>query len=178
MEDKTLSLRGMIYASMFGAITAVGAYLLIPFPLVPITLQTLFLYLSGALLGGRLGALSQVIYILLGIIGLPVFSGGKAGIGVLFGPTGGYIVGFIAAAYIVGRLNEIKKTPGFFWVAASMAAGTTVIYVFGVIQLSFVAKLSIEKALSVGVLPFLIGDGLKIIAATIITLKIRDKIRI
>ena len=91
MENKPLSLRGMIYASLFGAVTAAGAFLIIPFPLVPITLQTLFLNLAAALLGGRLGALSQVVYILLGIIGLPVFAGGKGGIGVLFGPTGGYL---------------------------------------------------------------------------------------
>ena len=81
MKNKPLTLRGMIYASLFGAVTAAGAYLIIPFPLVPITLQTLFLNLAAALLGGRLGALSQVVYILLGIIGLPVFAGGKGGLG-------------------------------------------------------------------------------------------------
>jgi len=77
MGQQTASLRGMVYASMFGAMTAVGAWLIIPFPLVPITLQTLFLNLAAALLGGYLGALSQIIYISLGIIGLPVFAGGK-----------------------------------------------------------------------------------------------------
>jgi len=107
MGQQTASLRGMVYASMFGAMTAVGAWLIIPFPLVPITLQTLFLNLAAALLGGYLGALSQIIYISLGIIGLPVFAGGKAGFGVLMGPTGGYLAGFIAGAYLMG--NWLKK---------------------------------------------------------------------
>jgi biotin transport system substrate-specific component len=74
-------------------------------------------------------------------------------------------------------LIEIKKKPGFIWNLFSMVAGMIVIYVFGVIQLSFIAKLSINKSILVGVLPFLIGDGLKIIAAALIILKIRDKIR-
>jgi hypothetical protein len=86
LSQKETSLRGMVYASMFGALTAVGAYIMIPLPPVPITLQTLFVNLAGALLGGYLGALSQVVYILLGVIGLPVFAGGKAGAGVLLGP--------------------------------------------------------------------------------------------
>jgi biotin transport system substrate-specific component len=98
----------MIYAAMFGAATAMGAYIMIPLPPVPITLQTLFVVLAGALLGGRLGALSQVVYLLLGIIGLPVFHGGKGGLGILLGPTGGYLVGFIAAAYVVGKLIEVN----------------------------------------------------------------------
>jgi len=177
VKNEKLSIRGMVYASIFGAATAAGAYILIPLPLVPITLQTLFLNLAGALLGGRLGALSQVVYVLLGIIGLPVFAGGKAGMGVLLGPTGGYLIGFIVAAYVVGKLIEIKKKPGFIWTVSSMVAGMIVIYVFGVIQLSFIAKLSIDKSISVGVLPFLIGDALKIIAAALITLKIRDNIK-
>ncbi|MFH1349380.1 MAG: biotin transporter BioY [Pseudomonadota bacterium] len=166
----------MIYASMFGAATAVGAFIIIPFPLVPITLQTLFVYLSGSLLGGSLGALSQVVLIILGIIGLPVFAGGKAGIGVLLGPTGGYLIGFILGAYFIGRLIQLKKTPGILWIAFSMGAGTIAIYLLGVIQLSIIAELSLKKALSVGVLPFLIGDVLKIIAAALISLKIQDKI--
>lgn len=168
----------MIYASMFGAATAVGAYIIIPFPLVPITLQTLFVNLSGALLGGLLGALSQVVYVLLGIIGLPVFAGGKAGMGILIGPTGGYLMGFIAAAYVIGKLIEVKEKPGLIWIIFSMVAGLIVIYTLGVIQLSLIAKLSFKKAVSVGVLPFLMGDALKIIAAALITLKIKDKIHI
>ena len=178
MEKESLTIRGMIYASLFGAVTAAGAYLIIPFPLVPITLQTLFLNLAAALLGGRLGELSQVIYIILGIIGLPVFAGGKGGIGVLIGPTGGYLIGFVVASYVIGRLIEMKERAGFIWMACSMCVGLVVIYLLGVTQLSIVAKLTLKKAITVGVLPFLIGDALKIILATLIAVKIRDKIKL
>ena len=168
----------MIYASLFGAVTAAGAFLIIPFPLVPITLQTLFVSLAAALLGGRLGALSQFVYLLLGIIGLPVFHGGKAGMGVLLGPTGGYLFGFIAAAYVIGKLIEIREKPDFIWILFAMVVGTIIIYLLGVTQLSLVAKLSVYKSISAGVLPFLIGDAIKIIAAALITLKLRDRVKI
>jgi biotin transport system substrate-specific component len=135
-------LRGMIYASLFGAGTAAGAYLIIPLPPVPITLQTLFLGLGGSASGGTAGALSQVIYLLIGIIGLPVFAGGKAGLGVLLGPTGGYLIGFVAGAWVIGALVNLKKKPGFGWTIVRLVAGTFVIYLFGVAQLSLVAKLS------------------------------------
>ena len=178
MEKKDLSIRGMIYASVFGAVTAAGAYMMIPLPPVPITLQTLFLYLAAALLGARLGVLSQVVYLLVGVIGLPVFAGGKAGLGVLLGPTGGYLIGFVAGAYIIGKLIETKKEPGPVWIAVAMVAGTAVIYLLGVLQLIIIAKLSMDKAVTVGVLPFLIGDALKIAAATLITVKLKDRVRI
>ena len=170
------SLRGMVYASLFGALTALGAYILIPMPPVPITLQTLFLGLAATLLGGRLGAMSQGVYLLLGIIGLPVFAGGKAGLGVLFGPTGGYLFGFVAAAYLIGKLVRMREHPGFAWICLSLAAGTAVIYALGVLQLSLVARLSPAKALAVGVLPFLIGDAVKIVLTALIALKLRERI--
>jgi biotin transport system substrate-specific component len=177
MKTSNLSLRGMILASMFGAATAAGAYIMIPLPLVPITLQTLFLNLAAALLGGGLGALSQVVYVLIGIIGLPVFAGGKAGLGVLLGPTGGYLIGFIVGAYVVGNLIEIRKNPGFVWTACAMVVGMIVIYACGVTQLSIVEKLSVGKAVTVGALPFLIGDGLKILAAAFLSLKLKNIVR-
>lgn len=166
----------MIYAAMFGAVTAVGAFIIIPLPPVPITLQTLFTALSGSLLGGSLGALSQVIYVLLGIIGLPVFAGGKAGLGVLFGPTGGYLIGFIVGSYIIGKLIEIKKDAGIFLIAIAMIIGFLVLYAIGVLHLSVVGKLSFAKAVSVGMIPFLIGDAVKIVVATFVTLKLRNRI--
>ena len=178
MKKSAMSLRGMIYASLFGAGTAAGAYIIIPLPPVPITLQTLFTCLAGALLGARLGALSQVIYLLIGILGLPVFAGGKAGLGVLFGPTGGYLLGFVAAAWVIGALMNLKKAPGFAWTAAALVAGTAVIYILGVAQLSLVAKISVNKAISVGVLPFLIGDVVKILAAAYVVKRVRPKFKI
>jgi len=178
LKKSTMSLRGMIYASLFGAATAAGAYIIIPLPPVPITLQTLFAGLAGALLGARLGALSQVIYLLIGIIGLPVFAGGKAGLGVLFGPTGGYLIGFVAGAWVIGALVNLKKNPGFGWTVSALIAGTAVIYFFGIAQLSLVAKISVNKAISVGVLPFLIGDVVKILAAAYVVKRVRPMLKI
>ncbi|MFW6135159.1 MAG: biotin transporter BioY [Elusimicrobiota bacterium] len=105
----SFSLRDMILASLFAALTGLGAFMVIPVYPIPFTLQTLFTYLSAILLGRKIGTLSQIIYILLGIIGLPVFSAGKAGPGVILGPTGGYLWGFIISAYTMGILVEKKN---------------------------------------------------------------------
>jgi biotin transport system substrate-specific component len=168
----------MVFASMFGAVTALGAYIAIPLQPVPITLQTLLVCLSGALLGGYFGAASQVIYVLLGVIGLPVFAGGTAGPGILFGPSGGYLFGFIAGALVIGKLMEVKQDPGIIWIIFSFVSGTAVIYGFGLLQLSLVARLSLLKSFLGGAVPFLPGDLLKLIAATLITLKVRNKINL
>jgi biotin transport system substrate-specific component len=177
MKREILSLRGMVYAAMFGAITAVGAYIVIPLPLVPITMQTFFVSLASALLGGALGALSQIIYVLIGVIGFPVFAGGKAGFGVLIGPTGGYLAGFIVGAYLIGKLIELKEQPGFVWMASAMIIGHIALYTLGVAQLMFVAKLSLAKAFTIGVIPTLPGGIIKILAAAFIAGKLRGKIR-
>ncbi len=178
MPQKEISLRGMAYASMFGALTALGAYIMIPLPPVPVTMQTLFVDLAGALLGGYLGALSQVVYILLGVVGLPVFSGGKAGAGVLLGPTGGYLIGFVVGAFVIGKLTALRHKPGLVWLVFSMSLGIAVVYLLGIAQLMFVAKLDLAGAIAVGLLPPLPGDILKIVVAALICRKVREHIRL
>lgn len=171
-------LRRMVYAALFGALTAAGSFLAIPLQPVPITLQTLFTGLAGVLLGGATGALSQIVYVLLGLIGLPVFAGGRAGIGTLFGPSGGYLIGFVVGAYVIGRIAEIKPNAGWAWIAMALVAGNVVIYTLGTVQLALVAHFSWLKAVLVGVVPFLIGDALKLGAATWLALKLRTHITI
>ena len=171
------SLKGMVYASLFGAATAAAAYLSVPMVPVPFTLQTLVLMLSAAFLGPRLGALSQVIYLLLGIMGLPVFAGGKAGLGVVTGPTGGYLIGFIPAAAAVGYLVWARRAPGFWWLVLSMAVGTLIVYVLGVFQLAISRDFGPAKAVAVGALPFLPGDALKIVAAAVLAGRLRRAVR-
>lgn len=176
LKNEQMTLRGMVYSSLFGALTAAGAWIIIPLPPVPITLQTLFMGLAAILLGGRLGALSQVIYILLGVIGLPVFAGGKAGLGVLLGPTGGYLIGFVAAAFLIGWLAERRKPAGFAWLVFSLLAGTVVVYLLGVLQLALVARFTLVKALTVGVVPFLIGDLFKILLTALLAINLRRRL--
>jgi biotin transport system substrate-specific component len=163
--------------ALFATLTAIGALITIPLSPVPITLQTFFTYLAGAILGSYLGALSQIIYLLLGGMGLPVFAGSKAGFGVLVGPTGGYLLGFVAGAFVIGKLVEIKDNPGFAWILISMSIGTLAIYLFGVIQLSIWMRISIYQSISFGVLPFLIGDSLKMLTASFVTLKVRYRMK-
>jgi biotin transport system substrate-specific component len=177
VKTNNSSLRRMVYAAMFGALTAVGSFMVIPLQPVPITLQTLFTGLAGVLLGGYTGALSQIVYVLLGVIGLPVFAGGKAGIGTLFGPSGGYLIGFIVGAYVIGKITEIKRDAGFAWILMALVAGNLVIYSLGALQLSLVAHLSLIKSLLVGVVPFIAGDLLKIVTAAWLALKLRNNFK-
>ena len=164
-------------ATFFG-LTAAGAFIVIPLPPVPITAQTFFLNVAAILLGGPLGAVSQFIYVMLGVVGIPVFAGGKAGLGVIFGPTGGYLLGFIIAAFVIGMVNRMKKSAGIFWHIFSMLIGMLIIYALGSLQLSVVAKMSFHKALAVGVLPFLPGDIIKILLAAIISSQLKGRVKV
>ena len=154
----------MVYAALMAALTAAGAYLAIPLGPVPIVLQNLFIMLAGLLLGGRWGLISVAVYLLAGAVGLPVFAGGTGGVGKFVGPTGGYLLGFGAAAYLIGIISESGRGRVTIDVLA-MVAGTLIIYAFGVSWLKVVTGISFSKALTVGMLPFLIGDALKIAAA-------------
>ncbi len=104
-----IQLRMMVYASLLAALTAAGAYLAIPIGPVPIVLQNLFILLAGLLLGSRWGLASVSVYLLTGALGLPVFAGGLGGIGRLVGPTGGYLVGFLPAVFVIGWITEKAK---------------------------------------------------------------------
>ena len=171
-------MQSVVYAGMFAALTAAGAFIAIPISVVPFTLQNLFTTLAGLLLGARVGALSQTTYIPVGVAGLPVFAGGKAGLGVLLGPTGGYLIGFVLGAFTIGKLAEIRKHPSAWWLFASALLGHVVIYGAGVTWLSFIAHISVRKAAIVGLLPFLPGDVLKCIVAAIVARKIRGQWRL
>ena len=171
---KYVNVKPMIYASLFAALTAVGAFIKIPIPIspVPITLQVFFVLLAGLVLGARWGGTSMVVYVMLGVIGLPVFSGGSSGLGILLGPTGGYIIGFVAGAFVTGLIYN-KANDSKTATIGAMIGGLAVIYLLGVMQLSFVANMTLQQAVAVGMLPFLIGDAIKIVAALIVADRIR-----
>ena len=164
MDSTARQLKLMIYAALMATLTAVGAYIAVPIGPVPIVLQNLFIMLAGLLLGGRWALISIGVYLLAGLVGLPVFAGGTGGIGKLLGPTGGYLVGFAAAAYWIGTISE-KGNRRVLVDIFAMVSGTLIIYAFGVSWLTFVTGMSISKAIAVGMLPFLLGDALKITVA-------------
>ncbi|MFH1347495.1 MAG: biotin transporter BioY [Candidatus Margulisiibacteriota bacterium] len=175
--NKTLA--GVIGVISFIALTVAGAYIRIPLPFtpVPITLQTFFVLLAGAFLGRKLGSLSQAGYILVGIFGLPVFTGGFYGFARIMGPTGGYLIGFLVAAFVIGRLLGNDSEAPFLKIAASMLAGLVVLFTLGTIHLSIIAHISLGKATALGVLPFIPGDIIKLLAAATIYQRVQKQAR-
>jgi biotin transport system substrate-specific component len=153
-----------VYASLFAALIAAGAFLAIPIGPVPIVLQNMFVLLTGLLLGPRWGLAGVGIYLLAGAIGLPVFAGGTGGIGRILGPTGGYLIAYLPAVWVVGIVSRRARGRVIGDVAA-MTLATLVIYGIGVPYLKAVTGMPWAKAAAAGMLPFLIGDALKIAAA-------------
>lgn len=154
----------MVFAALFASLTAAVSFFKIPLPFtpVPITLQTLMVLLSGAMLGPSYGALAMIIYLLLGAIGLPVFAGGTSGIGDLLGPTGGFLLSFPIAAFVIGKLVKTKKLTTLLF---AMFVGTLIIYIFGAIQGAFVTHLGLSAIFTGWILPFIIGDTIKLLLA-------------
>ncbi len=133
---------------------------------VPVTGQTFAVLMIAALLGRRRASLCVLAYIIEGAAGLPVFAHARAGLPVLAGPTGGYLVGFLAAAYITGLLAEKGWDRRVWTTVLAMAFGNIAIYIFGLTWLSYLV--GIQKALAVGLYPFVLGDLLKIALAAMI----------
>lgn len=152
-------------------LTALAAQIAVPLWPVPITGQTLAVLLVGSSLGMVRGALSMVLYALLGIIGLPVFSDASSGLGVVAGPTGGYIIGFILSAALVGWIAQRSWDRRFVGAALAFAAGTVITFITGLIWLSASLSLDLEATLAAGLYPFIIGGIVKaLIAAAAIPL--------
>ncbi len=148
----------------FVALIAVGGWVSLPIPPVPVTLQTFFVLLAAVVMG-RFAVLPVVVYLLLGIMNMPVFHNGLAGIGVLMGPTGGYLTGFIPAVLLAGLAYEQENR---IIRAGGIAAATLTIYLFGITWLSYSTGMALAQAVLLGAVPFIAGDVLKGIAAFII----------
>jgi biotin transport system substrate-specific component len=162
LRDATL----IVSAALFVAVLA-QIKVTLPFTPVPLTAQTFAVLLVGAALGAKRGATSMVLYTALGALGIPVFAGGAFGLTYLSGATAGYLVGFIAAAYVTGLLAERGLERSVRTSIIPFLIGTIVIYICGVTWLAVVLG-SFSKALAAGLLPFLIGDAIKLIAASAI----------
>ena len=162
--NQSNSIRMMVYASLLAALTAAGAYIAIPIGPVPIVLQNFFVFLSGLLLGARWGLASVAVYLTAGALGLPVFAGGTGGIGRMLGPTGGYLIGYLPAVFLIGMIAEKTRNRAWFDVIA-MAVGDIMLYACGVTWLKILTGMPLAKALAVGLYPFIPGDILKFAAA-------------
>jgi len=165
-------LRWMVLASLMAALTAVGAYIYVPIGPVPIVLSTLFVILSGLLLGSRWGPASMALYLLVGAIGIPVFAGGKGGFAYFLGPTGGYLLGYLFASWITGLISE-RFNRLFIRDVIAVVIGSLILYGCGVPWLKVVTQMSWPKALLVGMVPFLIGDAIKASVAVILARSVR-----
>lgn len=178
-EKKKFKTIDLVYVGLSAALIAVCAWITIPLT-VPITLQTMGVCLVASLFGAKRGTFATVIYILLGAIGVPVFSGFKAGAGVLLGSTGGYIIGFVFTAIIVGLVSD--KTNKLWALVVSMVVGILVCYVFGTAWFAVVYAKTSEPAplatiLGWCVFPFLIPDAVKIVIAGILTNRLKKFIK-
>lgn len=168
--DSSSLIKNYLLIFSFTILTAVGAWLEIPTQPVPFTLQTFFVLLSGAVLGSRYGFISQIIYLLIGLIGIPVFAGFGAGLSKLIGPTGGYLLSFPIAAFVTGYL--IQKKYNYAWTLFSCFAGLTIIYALGIIYLNTVYIKDWSISIKSGYLIFTWWDGLKVLAVSSIYMKI------
>jgi biotin transport system substrate-specific component len=159
LRDMTLIVFGALFIAALAQVK-----IPLPFTPVPLTGQTFAVLLVGATLGSRRGAASMALYIALGALGLPVFAGGAAGTRYLSGATLGYLIGFVIAAYIIGLLAERGYERSLRTSITPFMIGTLIIYLCGLTWLAIVLG-SLSKAITAGVLPFLIGDVIKLIAA-------------
>ena len=166
--QRFLTLKDMMLVSMFTAILVVLAYVAIPLPFspVPVTGQTFGIMLLGLLLGKKRGVLSVLMLIALGMIGVPVFSGGRGGLSVLMGPTGGYIFSWILAVVVTDLLKrKFKGVAGF--ALAALLGSVAVVYAIGVPWLAASTGMTLQAAVVAGALPFLPGDLFKVFLAAV-----------
>ncbi len=159
----------MTKMALMVAMNCVSAYIIIPLPfsLSPLALQTMIVNLTGYVLNAKQAFMTMLVYLLVGLAGVPVFTGGSAGPGKLFGPTGGYIIGFLFTAvflaYFRGEKYSFKR-----YALLGCVIGIPLIYVFGVVQLKLITGMGWDKAIMTGALPFIPLDIVKCLAAAVI----------
>lgn len=171
------NLADFMYAALLAAVISVLGFISIPLPFspVPVTGQSLGIMLAGSILTVRQAGFSVLAFLLIGAAGMPVFAGGTGGIGILLGPRGGYLLGFFAGAIVIawlkGRNPSVRRL-----VLANIAGGIGVVYVLGILWLSAITGMSLEKAVIVGALPYIPGDVCKVIIAALLGTAIRRQL--
>lgn len=169
-----MSVRSMTLAALFAALTAVGAFLKLPLGATAMTLQFFFTALAGVLLGPKWGALSQAVYVALGLVGLPIFTQG-GGLGYLLMPSMGFLLGLIPSAWVIGRLTAGQGPASPLRVAAACVAGLAVLYLvglpylYGITRFYLGREVSAWSVISTGMLIYLPGDALKIAVTVLLS---------
>ncbi len=172
MSKNTVSnfnLRMTVYCALFTALIIIGGYISIPIPVgpVPIVLADFFVMVTGLFLGLKYGLISTVLYVVLGVLGLPVFAGGSAGLAILFGPTGGFLFGYLLMVASIGFIT-IKMKSSIVAYLIALVIGNILLYLIGVPWLKVVVNMSWAAAFAAGFTPFIIGIVIKTaVAATL-----------
>jgi biotin transport system substrate-specific component len=167
-RDSTEFVYKLMLAFIFTCLTGVGAYMRVYTPIspVPFTAQVFFVLLSGAMLGSLWGGMSQVMYVILGVVGVPWFAGGASGAEYMMGATGGYLVGFILAALLIGYIvDTYGQSRTLLGMMPVMMLGVAVIYVTGATWLGFYLGVDVWKAVALGITPFILLDVVKAMLA-------------
>ncbi len=167
--------RKMAYIALFAALITAFSQISIPIGPVPINLALLAVFAAGGLLTAGEAILSVILFLALGAVGLPVFSGFSAGLGVLAGPTGGYLLGYLPAAFCAGAFS--RKRGRFGWYALGMCLGLVLCYVLGTAWFVVSSSVEVGYALGICVFPFLPGDAMKILLASYLCLRVKKSIR-
>ena len=175
--SSSVNTRSMVVIALMTAVTCILGPLSLAIPVspVPISLTNLAVYFAVYILGTKNGTLSYCLYLLIGLIGVPVFSGFTGGPGKLLGPTGGYLIGFIFMAVCCGYF--IEKSHQRVLHFAGMVLGTAICYLFGTAWLAFLTGMSFSAALGAGVIPFIPGDLAKIVIALVVGPELRSRLR-
>lgn len=174
---KKFTVKDMVLCALLAAMTGVLSQIGIPIGEIPINLALFSVYLAGGLLGSYKGAVSMVVYVMMGAVGLPVFSNFRGGLSVLAGPTGGYILGYLFAALVVGMVSTYWGD-AFWKMAIGMTGGLALCYLFGTIWFVLLTGKGLAAALSACVIPFLPGDAVKIISAAILVPELKKAINL
>ena len=172
---KQSNLHYLIITALFTAFIAIFSQIIIPLPLIPITGQTLAIGVVATILGKKYGTLSVLLYLIIGAVGVPVFAGMSGGFGKLFGPTGGYLIGFIPTAYVIGLFIEKTKLCFRNALIANLI-GMCITLLFGTIWLKVSSSLTWSAAITAGVTPFLIVGILKAALASYIAVLVRRRL--
>lgn len=170
--------KNIVAIGLMAALICIAGPIAVPLPFtpVPISLTNFAIYIACGIVGTKKGTMSTIVFLLLGAVGLPVFAGFSGGVSKLAGPTGGYLIGFIFCAVITGLFADMFENKIYMY-PVGMVIGTAITYLFGTVWLSMQLHLSFTQGLMMGVIPYLPGDTIKIILATLIAYEVRTRIK-